>query len=1164
MNRLSFLFAVFVAAGFAVQGTPPGKSSGDSPPPAVRPGTAHHASGHIKQEPALIEDAKSFISRVLPQTGKPRSVKILFATMPDPIESHLAAAFDHNVAALQDGLQDSQFLFDSSWIPWKAAPAFETFEDQLEAEAAEVQQHSYPGMLFFRSNQSSSQANSSYFDPYENGVLIFLLTEKPTAGISLQQVENALQILKASRVTLSDHTLKIVGPSFSGSFPSLVKVVKKLEYGLGVKSHKGDILIRSGGVTGDDIATRTIQAIANNYPGNVHFGSVAYPYRESIMPVTKFLAGLGIEPSHVALLSEDESFYGHTGRASSQDEQPCPSCWRLSFPRDISELRSTYEKQGVLDGEPTAYPWKRYLHLEAHSEEQQGDSVRLFGGSSTVAAQESVLFGISEFLKTHDIHAVIIVATNEADRYFLAQFLHAHNGGTRVVVISSTRLFMRGSTAQFRGDMMVSDFPLLPRLADWTLGQENKRDALQPNPRLFADDLSEGVYVATVGMFSHSQPIVPGYLWLSWQKGVAVKQHPKMYISALGSGAAWPIRDLESSRLDASGPDCKQNRKTNWRVTMPFDLNGNPWSADRSISLSHFWQILFWILIAVAITYCLLIWYSSPITRRRFAYLQPVKTVRYWILLIAIPAFVLGVSFRCLAWTIAIPHPYSHTIMTSWYWANAMIFVAPLAVAACGVGKAIRSQVLSLNSPAFFYEWWPTVLAIIPLPILWGCTRGYGDWSQEKDVGAILNLYREMHWESGLSLLPTWLLMLLALFLWSYHAGVGSNVLSQRSILPDIPKNERVSDLRAKDACKAGLPFPLVSGAGWYWGACVVVLAFTISLCWLLRVFRDVTSLESQVITHRTLLMVFVIQVLMLLDVVQFFWLWGKLKGLLDALERLEFKRSFVPLREFNWGSIWTFSAGSFQERRLILMAQIECVLELVHLCKWRMSCVATNVHLLEKFKEDYNKINLESISVTDYWRRLGLVHKALACLGGEIASVWEKERQSLSGCWDKPSVSDRKPERGNDRFGLEELEVAELPTKMRLMECFLCLQYVSFIQMMLVRVRSLGISITTLFSLSALAVAIYPFVPMQPFFLGGVCLFLVVASAFFVVFSEMDKNPILARIVNGDPRKLEWSFYEKFGEALILPLLTLLSSVLPGGAGRLIDVLKALLNHTA
>jgi len=71
-----------------------------------------------------------------------------------------------------------------------------------------------------------------------------------------------------------------------------------------------------------------------------------------------------------------------------------------------------------------------------------------------------------------------------------------------------------------------------------------------------------------------------------------------------------------------------------------------------------------------------------------------------------------------------------------------------------------------------------------------------------------------------------------------------------------------------------------------------------------------------------------------------------------------------------------------------------------------------------------------------------------------------------------------------------------------------------------------------------------------------------VIGWAFFRVFKEMDTDPILSRIVNGDDRKLQGNFYLKFAESLALPLLALGSSILPGGAGRLLELAQTVLNH--
>jgi hypothetical protein len=58
-------------------------------------------------------------------------------------------------------------------------------------------------------------------------------------------------------------------------------------------------------------------------------------------------------------------------------------------------------------------------------------------------------------------------------------------------------------------------------------------------------------------------------------------------------------------------------------------------------------------------------------------------------------------------------------------------------------------------------------------------------------------------------------------------------------------------------------------------------------------------------------------------------WAWAELRDLLQALDRVSLKRSFVPLREFNWSSIWSFSGGSFQDRRKVISEQLTTLVDL-------------------------------------------------------------------------------------------------------------------------------------------------------------------------------------------------------------------------------------------
>lgn len=148
------------------------------------------------------------------------------------------------------------------------------------------------------------------------------------------------------------------------------------------------------------------------------------------------------------------------------------------------------------------------------------------------------------------------------------------------------------------------------------------------------------------------------------------------------------------------------------------------------------------------------------------------------------------------------------------------------------------------------------------------------------------------------------------------------------------------------------------------------------------------------------------------------------------------------------------------------------------------------------------------------------------------------------------------------ERFADERAEVERLPEAEQIAERLLCLLYIGFILTMVARLHSLLISVALMFSMAALGVAVYPFVPVIPLVTAGLVLLAIIALSFFKVFSGLDTDPIMARIVNGDDRKLQWSFYGKFAESMALPLLTLAGTLLPGGASRLLDLTRVLFSH--
>ena len=1199
MNRYSLIFALLMASSLAVNSPAPGTSGSSSPTPSERNISKARASG-VSQSSSSAESLTSrtaqsentgrlsqplqliqtFLGNIDPAPHPLPSIKVLFVTVPHPIETHLASAFDHNIDALQSGIQAAGYVYDSSYIPWAIHEARESFDDDEKELASKRDEDTVPGILLFR--QSGRVA-----DTYSHGLLVFLLTEKPTQGIAINQVPNAISILRLSDISLTG-PIRFLGPSYTGSFASLVSVVRTIHKA----NPTGYVLIRSGSVSGGAPAASMMEEIAKQLPGaKIDFGSAQPDNSYWTIAALETLERIGISQGSVATLSENESSFGHisvfgsnslfssgssSGRVSGHeaskwqtkesDTEQTSGMWSLSFPRDISSLRAGYQQQGILQNRSITQPWNKVLQLSG-SDESEGDTVKSFGGSSTIAVLESILFGISEFLKKHAIRAVIIVATNEEDRYFLSEFIHAHNSDVRIVVLGATRVFMRGSTAMFRGDLLVDDLPLLPRLHDWTRGNQDFP------AYVFANDTSQGTYFAAIDLLA--DPVVPveksyGPGLISEKSGLLkwfpeysevkwgvdptpLRRFPPMQVVALGGNLAWPVSESREVQF-------QKGDSARWNVEMPFtlferipkeQLDHPPVAKPIRVALT--WKMLFSLLILCVVVYCVCFFYANSVTRTLFASFEPSRKWRFWLFKVAVPAALFGGAFRLLSWTNEMPGSVSQSVLDWGMAAETMAFLAPFAIAISAVGKMIIGPAPKWNA------WMLLCLPPVILHALAFFATGYSspDPFAELDVGSILTHYREMHWESGLSLIPTTLLFLFALFVWTTQAGNGAAILESVPLLPDYPDNERVSNERAKSIVSMARPFPLTRKAMWLWCAWVVVAVSIVLAHFYFPPYKMITTLESLATTRLLLKVSMGIIILLFLDLFQFLWLWNELRGLLQSLDRQIFKRSFVPIRNFRWKNLWSFTGTSFHDRAEIEGAQVECVLELA--LKHRIPSFLRYARVLRRLRNRYTRVSIGPLSPQKRRRNRTLFYELVQAAGNHAAALVEGQRYSL------PPATTPPANRGGEdagRFQDEEEEIARLPDWQQTAERLLCLIYINFIQTVVARLRTLLISIAFLFSLVTLGFAIYPFAPFFPLLISGLVLIVLIAWAFYKVFGEMDTDRTLSRIVNGDDRKLEKQFYFKLAESLALPLLTLGSTLLPGGAGRILEMVQTLFSH--
>lgn len=1229
MNRYTLLFAILVASTFAVQAPQVGEvgtaASGTHVAPAAKRQAEAKGTANAQISPTLADAPAKFIERFIEKSDarptQPMGLRILFFTAPHPLETHLASSFDQNVDALKDGLQDVGYEFDSAWMPWREHPLRDAFDDDVKEQAKKSDEDQQPGVLLFRKSVPTGNA-------YRRGLLVFLISEKPTEGISLGQVKTALQVLHTKGFELQKKIL-VLGPTFSGSLASLGPVLETLH----AEAPKADFVLRSGGLTGGHSASVKVPLIAAGLGGvHVDFGSAQYDYAEWNRIAEGQLDRMGIDTSHVALLSEDESSFGSVTADSLKSDVTSikavttkgvttfesigarHSEWSLRFPRDISSLRAGYEDQGIFDSTIKSQPWNRSLTLKS-GEQRDGDTIRSFGSATTIASQEAILFGISEFLKFHGVRAVIVSATNVEDLVFLTQFLHAHNAGVRIVLIGGTRLMMRGAMSQFRGDLFVDNYPMLPKLHDWT--------SLGPNraAEVFADDVAEGTYFAAIDLLGDpsecksdkisqtvSNEAVPNYSLPrfcdmlerpqeysepTWDAGKTLLRMPPIYVAAMGSQATWPIAENPRQQKFDTG-------ESNWRVTMPFELfpqlphpaGDSVLSENIEVALS--WKIFFLIVATGVILYCSAFWLANPVQRSSFASMMPTKLGSFWLFKVILPASSAALAFRVLGWAVEMPYLASPSGFGCWWLSGIATVLAPLSIALSALlcAQYRRAGTTGWTRVAFL----PSAIAAISVSIVWWHGNSLlTTWN----TGSILNAYREMHWESGLSLVPTGMLFLLALFIWSSEAGNGAALLTARMPLPALeknnvqdgvidqngkvaspcaenpsgctenrkPGNERISEARAQRIASAGMPLGFCGQTKILWAvwsiAGVVIEVTNVAY----PPLRHVTSLQSAGTTEIVLAFAAGLVFLALVDTTQFVYLWSELRALLRALDRQSFKRSFVPIDNFKWKYLWSFTGISLEDRRSINASIGQCIEELYK--THGLEEFRCGTCLYSKLMKRYSTLDPPSLSPEDMAKDRMAFHLMVSKAGNTAASLIEREddasaplKENAGQLRDRGNA-DEKADGANSRYAKDRDEVETLEPKRQSLERLLCLIYIGFIQTIIARLHNLFLSIAMVLSLIVLGFAIYPFVPFTPLLLCGITLLIIVGWAFFKVFSEMDTDPILSRIVDGDERKLQGNFYMKFAEALALPTLALCSSLLPGGAGRILELAQTMLSHT-
>jgi hypothetical protein len=172
------------------------------------------------------------------------------------------------------------------------------------------------------------------------------------------------------------------------------------------------------------------------------------------------------------------------------------------------------------------------------------------------------------------------------------------------------------------------------------------------------------------------------------------------------------------------------------------------------------------------------------------------------------------------------------------------------------------------------------------------------------------------------------------------------------------------------------------------------------------------------------------------------------------------------------------------------------------------------------------------------------------------LIPAWRLEEDSLLVGPLKDDKKDDKPDDKKDEIASNQ-PVLSNRKHIRNAEEFVCLNYLSYVQNVLGRLRTMAMTIIALFVAAACAMSSYPFDPRQALSAVLIALFVVGAVVIVKVYADMHRDATLSHVTNTKPGELGTEFWLKIAGFGFAPLLGLLTRIFPGATDFLFSWLQ-------
>jgi hypothetical protein len=508
------------------------------------------------------EDYDRWLLESVRQRARDKRVRVQFviAMMPDYVDSNSAWMFDSYLDAVQRAAGSAGLVLDRFHLPdW--AP-----EKGLESGVADRRAHEEePGMVLFRNTRPPEESRDDV-----DLLMVLIPTETATLGVHPAAFLSAAAL--ASSFAPSEPLL-VLGPSFSGSTPSLVRALNETKRQGLLKEHDSfpTVRILAGSATArsnQDRLQRTeletlSQTALNAHPecGEVQFSSTSVSDKDYLIALRDYLGRIDEDwrfGNRMALLIEGNTGWGQTmldglGRRKALErasEQPLvqhdcragrrvfPCAQLLTFPLHISRLRGAAAARGRSPA--SVDPLSSAVSLELEERVPPSDQIPALTPGITAATVETTLASIMGSLDRLHVSAVGIYATDKRDHLFLAQEITRRAPNVLLFALDSNLIYLHPDFRPYlRGTLVASPNPLF-NLTQLLAGRPDAHRLLQ-----FPNTGAANVYNAFLALLGRPDKMLDYGAGCGPDASLALCA-PSVWLGVVGQEDIWP---LERARL---------------------------------------------------------------------------------------------------------------------------------------------------------------------------------------------------------------------------------------------------------------------------------------------------------------------------------------------------------------------------------------------------------------------------------------------------------------------------------------------------------------------------------------------------------------------------------------------------------------------------------------